>query len=66
MSVPVVCTVEPNREADRVIFQFGDQSYGLPVEEAMLLANHTLAAINALRPLLASGAVGPPAPDIVQ
>jgi hypothetical protein len=48
--VPVAISVSANLEAGRVIFQFGDQSYGLPIEDAAILVSHTLAAIEALRP----------------
>jgi hypothetical protein len=58
MSEPVAVTVAPNREADRVIYTFGDQSFGLPVADAAILVSHSLAAIEVLRP--------PAAPDIVQ
>ena len=66
MNDSVAVTVAPNREADRVVYTFGDQSYGLRVEEAMLLANHTLAAINALRPLVVASVLPPQEPDIIQ
>jgi hypothetical protein len=55
--VPVAITVKPNLEADRVMFQFGDQAFGLPVEDAAILMSHTLAAIEVLRPHGATGTV---------
>jgi hypothetical protein len=56
-AVPVAITVKPNLEIDRVAFQFGDQTYMLPVEDAAILVSHTLNAIDILRPHGASGAV---------
>jgi hypothetical protein len=49
-AVAVAISVRANLEADRVIFQFGDQFYGLPIEDAAILVSHTLAAIEILRP----------------
>jgi hypothetical protein len=40
-----------------VAFQFGDQTYMLPVEDAAILVSHTLAAIELLRPRGASGTI---------
>jgi hypothetical protein len=66
-SAPVAVSVTPNRDADRVIYTFGDQSFALTVEDAMLLGNHTLAAIDVLRPLgFTANASKLPAPDTVQ
>jgi hypothetical protein len=53
----VQITVTANAAADRVVYQFGDLSYGLKIEDAMVLANHTLAAIEMLRPPVAPGVV---------
>jgi hypothetical protein len=55
--VPVAITVKPNSEINRVIFQLGDQSYGLSIEDAAILVNHTLAAIEILRPAAAPAVV---------
>jgi hypothetical protein len=56
-SVPVAITVKPSIEADRVIYQFGDQIYALPVADAAILVSHTLASIEILRPHGATGTV---------
>jgi hypothetical protein len=55
--VGVPISVRPNIEADRVVYQFGDQSYGLTIEDAAVLVSHTLAAIELLRPRSVSGTV---------
>jgi hypothetical protein len=55
--VAVAISVSANLEADRVIYQFGDQSYGLTAEDAAILMNQTLAALEILRPYGASGTV---------
>ena len=58
---PVAVTVGVHKAsqpaADRVLFEFGDRTYELSVEDAVILANHTLAAIEALRPQAAPGTV---------
>jgi hypothetical protein len=51
--VPVAISVRANLEADRVIYQFGDQSYSLSIEDAAVLVNHTLTAMEILRPAAA-------------
>jgi hypothetical protein len=51
--VPVAVSVRADRGADRVLYQFGDQRFGLTVEDAAILVNHTLAAIEILRPAAA-------------
>jgi hypothetical protein len=48
--VPVPIAVRPDAEAGRVMFQFGDQTFGLTIEDAAILVNHTLNAIEILRP----------------
>jgi hypothetical protein len=55
--VPVSVSVRPNAEAGRVIFQFGEQSYGLPIEDAAILVRHILDAIEMLRPAAATPVV---------
>jgi hypothetical protein len=42
-------SVRANAEADRVILQFGDVTYALPIEDAALLVNHILHSIELLR-----------------
>jgi hypothetical protein len=56
-AVPVAISVRPNAEAGRVIYQFGDQSYGLSLEDAALLVRHSLDAIEMLRPAAATPVV---------
>jgi hypothetical protein len=61
MSAPAVegvaISVRADLEADRVMYQFGDQTFGLSVEDAAILANHSVAAIEILRPPAAPGFV---------
>jgi hypothetical protein len=47
----------PQPAADRVLFEFGDRTYELSVEDAVILVNHTLAAIETLRPQAVQGTV---------
>jgi hypothetical protein len=56
-ALPVAITVTPNPQADRVIYTFGDQCFGLTVEDVMLLVNHSLAAVDVLRPQASLGVV---------
>jgi hypothetical protein len=56
-AVPVAITVQANLEADRVVYTFGDQSFGLKVEDVALLMSHSMAALDILRPHGASGTV---------
>jgi hypothetical protein len=49
-AVPVAISVRPTAEAGRVILQFGEQTYALPIEDAAILVRHTLDAIEMLRP----------------
>jgi len=53
--VPVAIAVSANRQADRVLVQFGDQTFALAVEDAVMLVDRALAAIECLRPPLAPG-----------
>jgi hypothetical protein len=46
---PVTVSVSPNAEADRVVFTFGEHSFGLTVQDAALLVNHILHSIELLR-----------------
>jgi hypothetical protein len=55
--VPVAIAVSANRPADRVMVQFGDQIFGLAVEDAVMLVDRTLAAVEILRPPAAPGVV---------
>jgi hypothetical protein len=55
--VAVAISVKPDIEADKVLFRFGDQTYGLAVEDAAILMSHTLAALEILRPHGATGTV---------
>jgi hypothetical protein len=52
-AVPVPISVSANLEAGRVIYQFGDQRYGLTVEDTMILMSQSMAAMEALRPAAA-------------
>lgn len=54
---PVSISVAPNREADRVMYRFGDQVYGLSVEDVAMLVNQSLDAVEVLRPNAAPGMV---------
>jgi hypothetical protein len=49
---PVGIAVNADAAANRVIYQFGNESYGLTIEDAVILVNHTLHAIEILRPAL--------------
>ena len=49
-AVPVAISIRPDVAADRVLYQFGDQIYALPVEDAVALMSHTMAAVEILRP----------------
>jgi hypothetical protein len=53
----VAIAVAVDREADRVIYKFGGQSFGLTVEYAMILVDQSLRAIEVLRPRTAPGVV---------
>ena len=48
--VAVAISVRPNIEADRVLLQFGEQIFGLSVEDAAVMVSHALHAIEILRP----------------
>jgi len=55
--VAVAISVRADREADRVICQFGDQTYGLSVEDTAIMVSRALAAIEILRPHGVTGTV---------